>query len=89
MVQIPRARCRHIRPRAPVAAGPRRHPHPLRRVGLRDTFAEGALTGPYLFSKYGLSTQAIVDTAWTAVGRSEPAPVAEISPADPGEYSPV
>jgi len=30
------------------------------RVGIRDTFAEGA-SAPYLFEKYGLSTQAIVD----------------------------
>ena len=62
---------------------------PLRRVGLRDTFAEGSLTGPYLFDKYGLSTQAVLDAAWTALGRQEPAPVAEIAPAEPGEYSPV
>jgi transketolase len=62
---------------------------PLRRVGLRDTFAEGALTGPYLFDRYGLSTQAILGTAWTALGRTGPAPVAEIAPAEPGEYSPV
>ena len=32
-----------------------------RRVGLRDTFAEGSRTGPYLFGEYGLSIQAIVD----------------------------
>src|SRR5215469_16420669 len=62
---------------------------PLRRVGLRDTFAEGSLTGPYLFDKYGLSTQAIVDTAWTALGRHDRTPVAEMTPAEAGEYSPV
>jgi transketolase len=62
---------------------------PLRRVGLRDTFAEGARTGPYLFGKYGLSTQALVDAAWTALGRPESAPVAEAAPAEEGEYSPV
>jgi len=62
---------------------------PLRRVGLRDTFAEGARTGPYLFGKYGLSTQALVDAAWTALGRGAPAPVAETAPAEEGEYSPV
>ena len=45
---------------------------PLRRVGLRDTFAEGARTGPYLFGKYGLSTQALVDAAWTALGPPRP-----------------
>jgi transketolase len=31
-----------------------------RRVGIRDTFAEGA-SAAYLFEKYGLTTQAIVD----------------------------
>lgn len=62
---------------------------PLRRIGLRDTFAEGSRTGPYLFDKYGLSTQAVVDAAWTALGRRERAPVAEIAAAEEGEYSPV
>jgi transketolase len=62
---------------------------PLRRIGLRDTFAEGALTAPYLFDKYGLSTQAIIDAAWAALGRGERGPLAEIAPADAGEYSPV
>ena len=62
---------------------------PLRRIGLRDTFAEGSRTGPYLFDKYGLSTQAVVDAAWTALGRRERVPVAEIAAAAEGEYSPV
>jgi transketolase len=62
---------------------------PLRRIGLRDTFAEGSLTGPYLFDRYGLSTQAIVDAAWAALGRGGAAPVAEITAAQDGEYSPV
>ena len=62
---------------------------PLRRVGLRDTFAEGSRTGPYLFGKYGLSIQAIVDAGWMALGRRDPAPVADSVPADEGEYSPV
>ncbi len=42
---------------------------PLRRVGLRDTFAEGAQDGPYLFGKYGLSTRALIETIWSALGR--------------------
>jgi transketolase len=62
---------------------------PLRRVGLRDTFAEGARTGPYLFGKYGLSTQALVDAAWTALGRRDLVPVAAVAAAEEGEYSPV
>ena len=45
---------------------------PLRRVGLRDTFAEGSLTAPYLFAKYGLSTQALIETIWSALGRPGP-----------------
>jgi transketolase len=62
---------------------------PLRRVGLRDTFAEGALTGPYLFGKYGLSTQALTETIWSALGRPGPVPRAPAVPAEAGEYSPV
>ena len=62
---------------------------PLRRVGLRDTFAEGSLTAPYLFAKYGLSTQALIETIWSALGRPGPAPAAPATPAESGEYSPV
>jgi transketolase len=62
---------------------------PLRRIGLRDTFAEGSLTAPYLFEKYGLSTQSIIAQAWDLLARGGPAPVAPVTPADPGEYSPV
>jgi transketolase len=62
---------------------------PLRRVGLRDTFAEGAKTAPYLFGRYGLSTQAIIDAAWAALGKTVHVPVAEVAPAEEGEYAPV
>jgi transketolase len=62
---------------------------PLRRIGLRDTFAEGSRTGPYLFDKYGLSTQAVVDAAWTALARRDRVPAAEIAAAEAGQYSPV
>jgi transketolase len=61
----------------------------LRRVGLRDTFAEGARTAPSLFAKYGLSTQHIVDAAWDALGaegRPPDVPAAEVAD---GEYAPV
>jgi transketolase len=61
----------------------------LYRIGLADTFAEGSLTGPYLFEKYGLSTQSVIDTAWRALGRPGPAPQAPRQTADKGEYSPV
>ena len=62
---------------------------PLRRVGLADTFAEGARDAPYLFAKYGLSTQHIVEGAWQALQRPGPAPRAPAVPADAGEYAPV
>jgi transketolase len=62
---------------------------PLRRVGLRDTFAEGSLTAPYLFDKYGLSTRTLIETIWSALGRPGPAPEAPAAPAESGEYSPV
>jgi transketolase len=62
---------------------------PLRRVGLRDTFAEGSKTAPYLFRKYGLSTRDVVAAAWSALGRTDVAPeMAEVQ-LDPGEYAPV
>jgi transketolase C-terminal domain/subunit len=62
---------------------------PLRRVGLADTFAEGARDAPYLFAKYGLSTQHIVDTAWQALHCPGPAPSVPALPAEAGEYVPV
>jgi transketolase len=62
---------------------------PLRRIGLRDTFAEGALSGPYLFDKYGLSTRTLIETIWSALGRSGPPPVAPVITPESSEYSPV
>lgn len=62
---------------------------PLRRVGLRDTFAEGARTGPYLFARYGLSVQSVIGAAWSALGRDGRPPDAAAVPADEGEYAPV
>jgi transketolase len=62
---------------------------PLRRVGLRDTFAEGSLTAPYLFDKYGLSTRALIETIWSALGRPGPPPEVPAAAAESGEYSPV
>jgi hypothetical protein len=37
----------------------------------------------------GLSTQAVIDAAWAALGRTGRAPVAEVAPAEDGEYAPV
>jgi transketolase C-terminal domain/subunit len=62
---------------------------PLRRVGLQDTFAEGAKDASYLFTKYGLSTQHIVDTAWSVLDRPGSSPRSPTLPADVGEYAPV
>ena len=62
---------------------------PLRRVGLADTFAEGARTSAYLFTMYGLTTQHIVDTAWSVLGRPGSPPRVPPLPADAGEYAPV
>jgi transketolase len=62
---------------------------PLRRVGLRDTFAEGARTAPFLFRKYGLGTQDIVDCAWDLLHRGGPPPRVTVAEAAEGEYAPV
>ena len=64
---------------------------PLRRIGLRDTFAEGSLDAAYLFGKYGLSTSAVIETIWSALGRPGPAPPAPhaATVVTSGEYSPV
>jgi len=62
---------------------------PLRRVGLRDTFAEGSLDAPYLFEKYGLSTGTLIETIWSALGQPGAPPAVPVTAADAGEYSPV
>jgi transketolase len=64
-------------------------PRPLRRIGLNDTYAEGAKTAPYLFTKYGLSTQHLVDAAWSALHRPGTPPRSQTLPAEEGEYAPV
>jgi transketolase len=61
----------------------------LRRVGLQDTFAEGSQTSAYLFEKYGLSTQALIDSAWEALNRPGDSPRAPVTPTEIGEYAPV
>ena len=62
---------------------------PLRRIGLQDTFAEGSLSGPYLFEKYGLSTRSLIEAAWAALGRPGVAPAVPVAVVESGEYSPV
>jgi transketolase len=61
----------------------------LRRVGIRDTFAEGAQNATSLFRKYGLATQDVVDGAWAALGRDDVAPRAPEIATPLGEYAPV
>lgn len=46
---------------------------PLRRVGIADRFAESG-SREFLFHRYGLSTQAIIDAAWNGLGLAAPAP---------------
>lgn len=61
---------------------------PLRRIGLQDTFAEGAKSAPLLFRKYGLSTADIVNAAWDLAGEGE-APHVQQTEVAAGEYAPV
>jgi transketolase len=62
---------------------------PLRRIGLRDTFAEGGRTAPPLFRKYRLGTQDIVDCAWDLLHRAGPPPQVQAAEVAEGEYAPV
>jgi transketolase len=45
---------------------------PLRRVGVPDTFAEGAAGAPYLFERYGLTAEAVLRAAYDGLGRPPP-----------------
>jgi transketolase len=62
---------------------------PLRRIGLADTFAEGAKDASYLFTKYGLTTQHLVTTAWSALDRPGSPPRPSPLAVGASEYSPV
>jgi transketolase C-terminal domain/subunit len=64
-------------------------PRPLRRIGLNDTYAEGARTASYLFTKYGLSTQHLIDAAWSALHQPGTPPRSTPLPVEEGEYAPV
>jgi transketolase len=61
---------------------------PLRRVGINDVFAEAG-SREYLFNRYGLGTQAVVDAVWSALSMGRPAPVAPVVKASAGTYAPV
>ena len=62
---------------------------PLRRIGLADTFADGALSAPYLFARYGLTTQHVIDAAWAGLSQPGPPPRAPSPALQPGDYAPV
>lgn len=62
---------------------------PMRRVGVADTFGEGSKSAPYLFRKYGLTTQAIIDACWSVLRPGETAPIAPQPELAEGEYAPV
>lgn len=61
---------------------------PLRRVGIADVFAESG-SREFLFGKYGLSTQAIIDAAWRGLAINAPTPAATVVEASEGAYAPV
>lgn len=61
----------------------------LRRIGVQDTFAEGAKTADSLFRKYSLTTDDIVSAAWSLSDRPGPAPKTPGLDTVAGEYSPV
>jgi transketolase len=60
----------------------------LHRVGIRDVFTESG-SREYLFSKYGLSTQSILNAVWTGLHLKTPVLVAPVHETTPGEYAPV
>ena len=64
-------------------------PRPLHRLGIQDTYAEGAKTPSYLFTKYGLTVQHLIDAAWSALHQPGTPPRSQPLPAEEGEYAPV
>jgi transketolase len=63
-------------------------PSPLRRIGVRDVFAESG-SREYLFGRYGLGTQDILDAVWNGLAINRPAPRAPLFEPAPGAYAPV
>jgi transketolase len=61
---------------------------PLRRIGIADTFAEAG-SREFLFAKYGLGTQDIVNAAWHGLKINRPPPQARVVDTSPGAYAPV
>jgi transketolase len=61
---------------------------PLRRIGIGDVFAESG-SREYLFQRYGLGTQNILDAGWRGLGLPGPVPTAPVLKSVPGAYAPV
>jgi transketolase len=61
---------------------------PLHRIGIKDVFAESG-SREFLFSRYGLGTQDIVDAVWRRLAINRPVPVAPVIETQPGAYAPV
>jgi len=61
---------------------------PLRRIGIADVFGESG-SREFLFQRYGLSTQNILDVAWRGLGVGGPVPIAPVVESVPGAYAPV
>jgi transketolase len=61
---------------------------PLRRVGIMDVFAESG-SREFLFNRYGLATQSIMETAWRGLGINQPVPEAPAMETSAGSYAPV
>ena len=61
---------------------------PLHRIGIADVFAESGSRG-FLFSRYGLDTQSIVNAAWRGIGRNQEPPRARAVDTPAGAYAPV
>ena len=60
----------------------------LHRVGIKDVFAESG-SREFLFSRYGLGTQDIVEAAWRGLAINRPVPFAPVLETIPGAYAPV
>jgi transketolase len=61
---------------------------PLRRIGIADVFAESG-SREFLFQRYGLGVQNILDVAWRGLGLKAPVPIAPVVESVPGAYAPV
>jgi transketolase len=61
---------------------------PLRRVGVRDVFAESG-SREYLFEKYHLGVKDIIEAAWAQVGEGRARPQVREIQSLPGTYAPV